>query len=138
MLVQHLGPPGRGQLPLLLGLFAKIHRSRSQFQVELDRLPLQFAYLEFHALSLRRSHPPRQCARLSAPIMFPHLQKIILQPVHAKIILKAHSLMTTTSSLDLSRLRVRPATASDSSLLILLINSAYSIESFFEGTRTDD
>ncbi len=46
--------------------------------------------------------------------------------------------MTTTSSLDLSRLRVRPATASDSSLLIPLINSAYSIETFFEGTRTDD
>jgi ribosomal protein S18 acetylase RimI-like enzyme len=45
--------------------------------------------------------------------------------------------MTATSSLDLSALRVRPAAATDSPRLILLINSAYSIESFFDGTRTD-
>ena len=46
--------------------------------------------------------------------------------------------MTTTPSLDLSTLRLRQAAASDSPRLIPLINSAYSIETFFEGTRTDD
>ena len=46
--------------------------------------------------------------------------------------------MTTTSSLDLSRLRVRTATVTDSPRLIPLINSAFSIETFFEGTRTDE
>src|ERR1035441_1934933 len=54
MLVQHLGSSGRGQLPGLFGLIAEIHRSRSQLQVKVDRLALQLAYLEFHALSLRR------------------------------------------------------------------------------------
>lgn len=45
--------------------------------------------------------------------------------------------MTTTPTLDLSAVRLRLAAASDSPRLIPLINSAYSIESFFEGTRTD-
>jgi predicted N-acetyltransferase YhbS len=35
-------------------------------------------------------------------------------------------------------LRVRPAGAADRTQLIQLINSAYSIETFFEGTRTDE
>jgi ribosomal protein S18 acetylase RimI-like enzyme len=46
--------------------------------------------------------------------------------------------MTTTPCLDLSALRLRAATATDSPRLIPLINSAYSIETFFDGTRTDD
>ena len=46
--------------------------------------------------------------------------------------------MTTKPALNLSALRLRPAAASDSPRLIPLINSAYSIETFFEGTRTDD
>ena len=45
--------------------------------------------------------------------------------------------MTTPPSLDLSALRVRPATAADSPRLISLINFAFSIEIFFDGTRTD-
>ena len=54
VLVQHLGPAGGSQRPVLLGLLAQIDRARSQFQVEFDRLPFQFAYLEFHTMSLRR------------------------------------------------------------------------------------
>ena len=46
--------PDVASVPGLLGLFAQIDRPRSQFQVEIDRLPLQLAYLEFHAMSLRR------------------------------------------------------------------------------------
>jgi ribosomal protein S18 acetylase RimI-like enzyme len=46
--------------------------------------------------------------------------------------------MTTTSSLDLSGLRLRTATAIDRPRLIPLINSAFSIEAFLEGTRTDE
>ena len=53
VLVQHLGPAGGGQRSHLLGFVAKIDRSRSQFQVKVDRLPLQFAYLEFHGMSLK-------------------------------------------------------------------------------------
>ena len=37
-----------------------------------------------------------------------------------------------------SSLRVRPATDADRPHLILLINAAYSIETFFTGTRTDE
>lgn len=57
--------------------------------------------------------------------------------VHAKITLKAHSPMTTPPSLDFSALRVRPATAADSPRLISLVNSAFCIETFLGGTRTD-
>ena len=46
-------PSRAGQLPGLFGLIAEVHRSRSQLQVEVDRLPLQLTYLEFHDLSLR-------------------------------------------------------------------------------------
>ncbi len=46
--------------------------------------------------------------------------------------------MTTQPTLDLSSLRLRPAAATDSPRLIPLINSAFSVETFFEGTRTDD
>jgi predicted N-acetyltransferase YhbS len=35
-------------------------------------------------------------------------------------------------------LRIRPATAADRPRLIPLINSAFAIETFFEGTRTDE
>jgi predicted N-acetyltransferase YhbS len=42
-----------------------------------------------------------------------------------------------TSKSDLT-LRVRLASAADRSQLIQLINSAYAIESFFDGTRTDE
>ena len=55
MLMQHLGPPRRRQLPHLLGFLTQIHRSRSQFQVKFDWFPFQFDYLEFHSLSVRRS-----------------------------------------------------------------------------------
>ena len=54
VLVEHLGLPFGSQLANLLGFFAQFNRSRSHFQVEIDRLPLQLAYLEFHAMSLRR------------------------------------------------------------------------------------
>ena len=37
-----------------------------------------------------------------------------------------------------STLRIRPATAADRLHLIPLINSAFAIETFFEGTRTDE
>ena len=37
-----------------------------------------------------------------------------------------------------SALRIRPATAADRPRLIALINSAFSIETFLEGTRTDE
>jgi predicted N-acetyltransferase YhbS len=52
--------------------------------------------------------------------------------------LKARSPMTTAIRLDSSALRVRPATAADRPALIPLINSAFSIETFLEGTRTDE
>ena len=54
MLVQHLCMATGSQRPLLLGLLAQIDRARSHMQVKVDRLPFQFAYLEFHAMSLRR------------------------------------------------------------------------------------
>jgi hypothetical protein len=57
MLMQHLSPPRRSQLPHLLGFLTQIHRSRSQSQVKLNRFPLQLAYLELHVKSLRRKHP---------------------------------------------------------------------------------
>ena len=46
--------------------------------------------------------------------------------------------MTTHPSLDLSSLRLRPAATSDGPRLIPLINSAFSVETFFDGTRTDE
>ncbi len=46
--------------------------------------------------------------------------------------------MTTLASLGLSAIRVRLATAADRPALIPLINSAFSIEAFLEGTRTDE
>ncbi len=52
--------------------------------------------------------------------------------------LKARSLMTTPASFDPSALRVRPAAPADRPALIPLINSAFSIETFLEGTRTDE
>jgi predicted N-acetyltransferase YhbS len=49
-----------------------------------------------------------------------------------------HAKMTKTPSQAHSSLRVRLATAADNSSLILLVNSAYAIETFLEGTRTDE
>jgi predicted N-acetyltransferase YhbS len=46
--------------------------------------------------------------------------------------------MTTQTTLDLSALHISPATGADSPRLISLINSAFSIETFCEGTLTDD
>jgi hypothetical protein len=57
VLVEHLSPPFGGQLPNLFGFLTQFYRSRSQFQIEIDRLPLQLAYLEFHVMSLRRTLP---------------------------------------------------------------------------------
>jgi len=65
MLVQHLGPPRRGQLPCLLGLLPEIDRSGSQFQFEVDCFALQFACIEFQAMSLRRGLPSVNARRLS-------------------------------------------------------------------------
>jgi ribosomal protein S18 acetylase RimI-like enzyme len=46
--------------------------------------------------------------------------------------------MDSPTSLDSSALRVRPATAADRPALLSLINTAFSIETFLDGTRTDD
>ena len=46
--------------------------------------------------------------------------------------------MDSPTSLDSSPLRVRLATADDRPALLSLINSAFSIETFLDGTRTDD
>ena len=55
--VQYLGLAVGGELPHLLGLFTQIDRARSQLQVKVNWFPLQFNYLEFHTLSVRRRHP---------------------------------------------------------------------------------
>jgi hypothetical protein len=50
MLVNHLGASGCGQLGGLLSLISEIDRSRRQFQIEFDRLPLELAYYELHVM----------------------------------------------------------------------------------------
>ncbi len=45
--------------------------------------------------------------------------------------------MTSHSTPDCTAPRVRPATADDQPRLIELVNSAFAVESFLEGTRTD-
>lgn len=46
--------------------------------------------------------------------------------------------MITESSNSVSATRIRPATAADRAHLIPLINAAFAIETFLEGTRTDE
>jgi len=55
--VEYLGQTLGGELPNLLRFFTQIDRARRQFQVKFDWFPFQFNYLEFHSLSVRRSHP---------------------------------------------------------------------------------
>jgi len=45
--------------------------------------------------------------------------------------------MTSTGSKDFTSLRVRPATDADQPRLIALVNSAFAVETFLAGTRTD-
>jgi ribosomal protein S18 acetylase RimI-like enzyme len=45
--------------------------------------------------------------------------------------------MTNPCSKDFTALRVRTATAADQPRLIALVNSAFAVETFLEGTRTD-
>ena len=45
--------------------------------------------------------------------------------------------MTNPGTPDCSALRVRPATDADQPRLIALVNSAFAVETFLEGTRTD-
>ncbi len=60
MFVDHLSAAGDGQLPGLFGFLAKIDQARSQFQVEFDRLLLQFTYPEFHTLRLKHFESRRR------------------------------------------------------------------------------
>ena len=48
------------------------------------------------------------------------------------------TMIEKTSAASDSDLRIRPATAADRPRLIALINSAFSIETFLEGSRTDE
>jgi ribosomal protein S18 acetylase RimI-like enzyme len=124
VLMQHFSPSLRSQRPGLLSLFAVINHTRCKLEVELNRLPLQLYYFEFHIFSLgRNKHAVNPWMRQGLPAH------------HARHLSCIPSAILRT--MPHPELRIRTATAADSERLIPLINTAFSLEIFLEKPRTD-
>jgi ribosomal protein S18 acetylase RimI-like enzyme len=136
ILVNHLRAALRGQIANLTDLLSETDRAGVKLQIEFDRFPLKLVDFEFHGMRVRQEtengkwapaagNPKRHTAAAGAMAAASRMS--------VRIILIG---MNKTAG-GTTGIRFREAVADDQTRMIALVNAAFSVETFLDGTRTD-